>query len=318
MVTLDIRTVSVIGIGTIGYGIALLCAQAGLNVITYDKSDENLNKGFKNIELSLNLLKLEGNLEDKQCEEILNRIETVQTIEDAVKGVDLVIECIDENIELKQAIFEQLDELCLENVILSTCTSGLSPTAIAKNTKHPERIVVAHFWNPPQLIPLVEVVPGENTSQETIKKTIEWVEFIGKKAISMKKECIGFIGNRLQHALLREALYIVEQGFAEPEEVDKAIEFGLGRRLPVTGPICTADLAGLDVVYSISKYLFKDLCNSLEPSKLIKMKVEKGELGSKRGQGFYNWEPEILKKKQKERSELLSYFLEKDGEKMDL
>lgn len=315
MVTLNIRTVSVIGIGTIGHGIALLCAQAGLNVIVYDKSDIMLNKGFKNIKSTLYSLKHRGNLEEKQCEEILNRIKGVETIAYAAKDVDLVIECIDENIELKQKIFKQLDELCLENVILSTCTSGLSPTAIAKNTKHPERVVVAHFWNPPQLMPLVEVVPGEKTSQETVNKTIEWVESIGKKAIIMKKECIGFIGNRLQHALLREALYIVEQGFAEPEEVDKAIQLGLGRRLPVTGPICTADLAGLDVVYSISKYLLKDLCNSLEPSELIKSKVEKGKLGSKTGQGFYDWAPQTLQTKQKERAELLSYFLEKDREK---
>ena len=271
MVDLNIRNVSVIGIGTMGYGIALLCAQTGLNVTIYDKSDTILNKGFKNIELSL--LKLEGKSDDKHCEEILNRIKGVETVVDAAKDADLVIECIDENIELKQAIFQQFNELCPVDAILATCTSGIVATVIAKNMKHPERLVVAHFWNPPQFNSIVEVVPGERTSQETINKTIEWVDFIGKKAISMKKECIGFIGNRLQHALLREALYIVEQGFAEPEEVDKAIEFGLGRRLPVTGPICTADLAGLDVVYSVSKYLFKDLCNSLEPSKLIKMKV---------------------------------------------
>lgn len=314
MVILNIKNVSVIGIGTMGYGLALLCAQAGLNVIICDKSDTILNKGLKNIELSLSELNSKDKLEDKK---ILGRIKGVKTIEEAVKEADFVIECIDENIELKQAVFEQLDEICPEEVILSTCTSGLSPTLIAKNTKHPERIVVAHFWNPPQLIPLVEIVPGEKTSQETINKTIEWVEFIGKKAISMKKECMGFIGNRLQHALLREALYIVEQGYAEPEEVDKAIEFGLGRRLPVTGPICTADLAGLDVVCSVSEYLFKDLCNSLEPSRLMKEKVEKGELGSKAGQGFYNWAPEALKKKQKEREELLKYFLEKDAEKID-
>lgn len=137
MVTLKIKTVSVIGIGTMGYGIAVLCAHSGLNVVVYDKSDTMLDKGFKNM-------------------------------------------------ELKQKIFQQLDEFCPESVILSTCTSGLSPTAIAKDTKHPERIVVAHFWNPPQLIPLVEVVPDENTSQETVTKTVEWVEFIGKKAIKFK------------------------------------------------------------------------------------------------------------------------------------
>lgn len=312
---MNIRTVSVIGIGTMGYGIALLCAEAGLKVIINDKSDEILNKSFKSIESNLNSLKLTGKLEDKDCKEILSKIEVVQAIEDAVKGVDLVIECIDENIELKQRIFKQLDELCHKDVILATCTSGISPTAIAKNTKHPERVVVAHFWNPPGLVPLVEIAPGKETSEEIVSRTVEWVEFIGKKPIRMKKECIGFIGNRLQHALLREALYIVEQGFAEAEEVDKAIEYSFGRRLPVTGPICTADLAGLDVVYAVDSYLFKDLCNSTEPSKLMKMKVKNGELGSKSGKGFYNWSPEILKEKQKERAEILSYFLKRDQEK---
>lgn len=314
---MNIRNVLVIGMGTMGCGIALLCSEKGLNVTVYNKSDIGLNRGFKNIELNLNSMRIEGKLKDKQCEEILNRIRSVKTIKEAAKGVDLVIECIAENIELKQEIFKQLDEFCDENVILATCTSGLLPTDIAKNMKHPERLVVAHFWNPPQLIPLVEIVPGEKTSQETVTRTIEWVEFIGKSAISMKKECIGFIGNRLQHALLREALYIVEQGFAEPEQVDKAIESGLGRRLPVTGPICTADLAGLDVVYSVENYLFKDLCNSLEPSKLLKDKVKKGELGSKSGEGFYNWAPEILKKKQKEREEILRYFIERDEGKIE-
>lgn len=313
---MNIRTISVIGIGTIGHGIALLCAKSGQDVIIYDKSEMALDKGIKNIELNLNSLKYEGKLKDEDYEEILNRIKPVHTVTDAVRNTDLVIECIDENIELKQKVFEQLDILCPGNVVLATCTSGLLPTIIAKNTTHPERIVVAHFWNPPELIPLVEIVPGEKTSQETINITMEWVESIGKEPISMKKECTGFIGNRLQHALLREALYIVEQGYAEVEEVDKAIEFGFGRRLPVTGPICTADLAGLDVIYSVSSYLFKDLCNSLEPSELIKMKVENNELGAKNGQGFYSWTQKILKKKKMEREEVLSYLLEKDKEKI--
>ncbi|MBV7271389.1 3-hydroxyacyl-CoA dehydrogenase family protein [Clostridiaceae bacterium UIB06] len=313
---MNIRTVSVIGIGTIGCGIALLCAKSEQDVIIYDKSDATLDKGYKNMQLNLNSLRDEGKLKDKENEDILNRIKPVHTIIEAVKNTNLVIECIDENIELKQKIFEVLDDLCPENVILATCTSGLLPTTIAKNTTHPERIVVAHFWNPPHLIPLIEIVPGEKTSEETIDITVDWVRSIGREPISMKKECIGFIGNRLQHALLREALYIVEQGYAEAEEVDKAIEFGFGRRLPATGPICTADLAGLDVIYSVSSYLSKDLCNSLEPSKLIKTKVENNELGAKNGQGFYNWTQEALKKKKMEREEVLAYFLEKDKEKL--
>lgn len=309
---MNIKNISVLGTGTMGHAIALLSAQAGLNVVMYGRSQESLDKGFNNIRNSLKQLKEEGKLTDESCEEIISRIKGVKTIEEASKGADLIIESLAENLELKQDIFKQLDEICSPKVILATNTSGLSPTAIAKDTKYPERVVVAHFWNPPQLIPLVEVVPGEKTSQETVEKTMEWVEFIGKKAVKMEKECLGFIGNRLQMALLREALYIVEQGYAKPEEVDKAIEYGHGRRLSTTGPLCSADLGGLDIFYNISTYLLKDLCNSTESSKLLKDKVDNGQLGSKSGEGFYNWPAEVLEKRQKERAEVLLNFLERD------
>lgn len=308
----SIKNISVLGTGTMGHAIALLSAEAGLNVVMYGRSEESLAKGFNNIRTSLKQLKEEGHLTYVNCEKIISRIKGAKTIEEAVKDADLIIESLAEDLELKQDIFKQLDELCSPEVILATNTSGLSPTAIAKNTKHPERVVAAHFWNPPQLIPLVEVVPGEKTTQETVAATMEWVEFIGKKAVKMEKECLGFIGNRLQLALLREALHIVEQGYAKPEEVDKAIEYGHGRRLPATGPLCSADLGGLDIFYNISSYLLKDLCNSTEPSKLLKDKVDKGLLGSKSGEGFYNWATDVLEKKQKERAEVLLHFLERD------
>lgn len=146
-------------------------------------------------------------------------------------------------------------------------------------------------------------------------KAKELIEFIGKKAVCMEKECLGFIGNRLQLALLREAMYIVEQGWAKPEEVDKAMEYGHGRRLPVTGPLNSADLGGLDIFYNISDYLFKDLCNYTSPSKLMEYKVKNGNLGSKSGEGFYKWSAETLDTTQKERTELLLYFLKRDIEK---
>ncbi|NMM62898.1 3-hydroxyacyl-CoA dehydrogenase family protein [Clostridium sp. P21] len=312
---MNIKNVSVLGTGTMGHGIAMLSARAGLNVVMYGRSDESLERGFNNIKNSLNRLKAEGKISDKKCEEILSKIKGVKTIEEAAKDADFIIESLAENLELKQKVFKQLDELCPSNVILATNTSGLSPTAIAKHTKDPERVVIAHFWNPPHLIPLVEVVPGEKTSQDTMGTTMEWVEFIGKKAVRMEKECLGFIGNRLQLALLREALYIVEQGWAKPEEVDKAIEYGHGRRLPVTGPLCSADLGGLDIFHNISTYLFEDLCNDTKPSKLMQDKVEAGNLGSKSGQGFYNWRPEAIEKKKKEREEVLLQFLQRDLEK---
>lgn len=306
--------ISVLGTGTMGHGIALLSAKAGLNVVMYGRSDQSLERGFNSIKASLNTLKSEGKLDDNSCEEILGKIKGVKTIEEAAKGADFIIESLAEDLELKQNVFTELDKLCPAEIILATNTSGLSPTAIAKNTQYPERIVIAHFWNPPQLIPLVEVVPGEKTSEITMLRTMEWVDFIGKKSVRMEKECLGFIGNRLQLALLREALYIVEQGWATPEEVDKAIEYGHGRRLPITGPLCSADLGGLDIFHNISTYLFKDLCNYVEPSKLMQRKVEAGNLGSKSGKGFYDWSSEALEKKQKERTEALLYFSERDAQ----
>ena len=309
---MNIKNIAVLGTGTMGHGIAILSAKAGLNVVMYGRSDASLERGFNSIKSSLNFLKTEENIDESECKEILSKIKGVKTIEEAAKDADFIIESLAENLELKQSIFKQLGEICAENIILASNTSGLSPTDIAKNVKYPERVVIAHFWNPPYLLPLVEVVPGSKTSQNTMEITMEWVDFIGKKAVRMEKECLGFIGNRLQLALLREALYIVEQGWAKPEEVDKSIEYGHGRRLPVTGPFCSADLGGLDIFNNISSYLFADLCNDIKPSKLLQNKVEAGNLGIKSGKGFYNWSPEELKIKQKERAEVLSYFLHRD------
>lgn len=308
----DIKKVAVLGTGTMGHGIAQLCSEAGLDVIMYGRSDASLERGFSRIKSSLKRLEDSKKISEKRSEDIFSRIKGVKTIDEASKGAELVIEALAEDIDLKQDVFEKLDGLCDPDVILASNTSGLAPTLLAKKTSHPERVVVAHFWNPPQLVPLVEIVPGEKTSKETMDRTCNWVEFIGKKAVRMEKECPGFIGNRLQLALLREALYIVEKGWAKPEEVDKAVEYAHGRRLPVTGPICSADLGGLDIFNNISSYLFKDLCNYTEPSKLMDEKVKEGKLGSKTGEGFYKWQPEKLEKKQKEREEVLMYFLDRD------
>ncbi|GAB6169796.1 3-hydroxyacyl-CoA dehydrogenase family protein [Clostridium carnis] len=310
---MNIKNVAVLGTGTMGHGIALLSAKAGLNVKMYGRTDESLDRGISSIISSLNRLAIEGELSDDECEKILRRIKGVKTLEEVAEDTDFIIESVAENLELKQSIFNKLDLLCKPKVILASNTSGLSPTDIAKNTKHPERVVIAHFWNPPQLIPLVEVVPGEKTDKETVDITVDWVNFIGKKAVKMEKECLGFIGNRLQLALLREAMYIVEKGWAKPEEVDKAMEYGHGRRLSVTGPLCSADLGGLDIFNNISSYLFKDLCRYTEPSKLLENKVNEKKLGIKTGEGFYNWDRRKIEDKQRERTEVLLYFLDRDN-----
>lgn len=305
------RTIAVLGAGTMGHGIAELAALASYNVVLCDISEELLEKALHTIKTNLDASGRFDNIKENSCS-VLQRIKCVKSISEAAASACLIIECLPENLEFKQNIFKELDEICKPDVILATNTSGLSPTAIAQSLKHPERVVVAHFWNPPQLIPLVEIVPGEKTSDETVDKVIKWVKALGKQPVRMKKECLGFIGNRLQFALLREALYIVEQGYAEIEEVDKAIIYGYGRRLPVTGPFCSADMGGLDIFQNISSYLFADLSNASEPSKLMQNLVKEGNLGIKSGKGFYDWTPEMKEKMVTLRKETLVSFIEKD------
>jgi 3-hydroxybutyryl-CoA dehydrogenase len=306
-----IETVAVLGAGTMGHGIAQLAAEAGSRVMVCDVSEMVLERARNAIEASLAALGKTG----KGSRVILSRIEGVTSIADVVRSAGIVVECLPEDLEFKKKVFKELDSICPPGVILATNTSGLSPTEIAKDLTSPERVVVAHFWNPPQLIPLVEVVPGERTSREVIDATMEWVRSLGKEPVRLNRECPGFIGNRLQLALLREALHIVEEGYADIEEVDKSMIYGHGRRLPVTGPFLSADLGGLDIFHIISTYLFPVLCNDPEPSKLMRGLVEKGDLGIKSGKGFYEWTPEMKERTVKLRTETLLYFLEKDRQK---
>ena len=309
---MNVGNVAVLGAGTMGHGIAELAAISSRDVTLCDISDAQLAKALDAIRENLNTMEHSGH----DCSTIMERIKCVTSIREAALSADMVIECLPEDLEFKQKVFKELDEVCAPDVILATNTSGLSPTAIAKDLAHPERVVVAHFWNPPQLIPLVEVVPGERTSMEVVDKTMEWVKALGKQPVRLKKECPGFIGNRLQLALLREALYIVEQGYADVEEVDKSMTYGHGRRLPVTGPFCSADMGGLDIFHNISTYLFAELSSASKPSGLMQKIVEEGNLGLKSGKGFYDWTPEMKEKMVRLRTETLIDFLEKDKAKV--
>lgn len=309
---MKIEKVAIIGAGTMGHGIAQLCAEANFEVNMFDISEENLNKGFENIKKSLKLLLSSGKITEAEYERVISKISLHNNLDEAVNGVQMIVECVAEKLSIKQDLFGKLDKLCPPEVILATNTSGLSPSAISEKLQHPERVVVAHFWCPAELIPLVEVVPGEKTSDETMQTTMEWIKQINKQPVKMNKECLGFIGNRLQLALLREAIYIVEQGWADPEEVDKAIEYGLGRRLPVTGPLKSADLGGLDIFYNISTYLFENLCNSTEASQYLKAKVDAGKCGVKNYSGNYEWTQEKIDDITSRRTDLLLYFLDQD------
>ena len=308
----NIKNICNLGTGTMGFGTALMFSMAGYNVRMYGRSEASIERGFKGINSALEAYVNNNLVDKKDVPAILGRIKGVTTLEEAAEGADFVIESVAEELAIKQEIFGKLETLCKEDVIFATNTSGLSPTAIAETLKHKERFVVAHFWNPPHLVPLVEVVPGKHTAKETVDTTWELMNRIGKKPVALNREALGFIGNRLQLALLREALYIVEAGIATKEAVDTTIKYSLGRRLSTTGPLESADLGGLDIFYNISSYLLKDLCNSSEISPLLKEAVDKGTLGSKTGSGLYEWNDEALTKIKKTRENILIEWHQKD------
>ncbi|MDK2820654.1 MAG: 3-hydroxybutyryl-CoA dehydrogenase [Clostridia bacterium] len=286
----DIKRISVLGTGTMGHGIALLCALAGYEVRMYGRTEVSIERGFKQIQSGLQLLADNSIIETSQIRPAVEKITGVTSLDKAVLDAEFVIEAVAEDLNVKKDIFQEVDRCAPPEAILASNTSGFSPTLLAEATERPEKVVITHFWNPPHLLPLVEVVRGEKTSDDTMKLALSLIRKLGKKPIEVKKAIPGFVGNRLQLALLREALYIVENGWASVEDVDAAVKYSFGRRLAVTGPLESADLGGLDIFYSIQSYLNKDLCNSVKPSNLLKEKVEEGKLGTKSGSGFYNWQ----------------------------
>ncbi len=304
--------VTVIGAGTMGHSIALSIAWSGLNVTLIGINDEDINRAKEGITNKLHILQVNGLITSQESVEINKRIKALTELKEAVEGATFIIEAIPEDLLLKKELFKKLDELCDHNVILASNTSGLSPTNIAQNMKGKERVVVTHFWNPAHLIPLVEVVRGEETSDATVRRSIELLKSMRKRPIEVKKDILGSVVNRLQYALFREAQYILEQGAASMEDIDAAVIYSIGRRLPVTGPFMTADMGGLDVFDSISNYLFEDLSNASSSLKMMQNLVANNKFGQKSGEGFYQWDSNFTKMMNEKRENLLIDWLKQD------
>jgi 3-hydroxybutyryl-CoA dehydrogenase len=308
-----LESLSILGAGTMGHSIALAAAWAGYVVKVWGNSDTDIDRGKKGIKEKLGILNQYEAIDSKgQCVEIEESITFTSSMEECLLGATFVIEAVPENLQLKQGLFKKLDSMCDPGVILASNTSGLSPTAIAAFTTHPERTIVTHFWNPAHLIPLVEVVRGENTSDGTADRAIQFLTQMNKKPILVKKDILGSIGNRLQYALFREAQNLMEQDIASMEDIDTAVRYSIGRRLPVTGPFMTADMGGLDVFDSISNYLFPDFSNAKESMPIMRKLVDQGHYGQKNGKGFYDWTPELSEKMNRERERELIEWVKKD------
>lgn len=284
----DIKKIGVAGGGTMGSGIAQIFAQHGYEVVVTDIAEKFLENTKRIISLNQKTLINEGLLTEEDAEESLKHI-SYSTDKDVFKNVDLIVEAIIEKMEIKQNYWLEVENIAREDCIFATNTSGLSINGICSKLNNKNRFIGMHWWNPPHIIPLIELIKADDTSDETVQVLKELVDKIGKESVVVLKDVNGFIGNRIQFSVYREALKIVEEGIATIEDVDKAMKYGPGFRYPVLGPFETADLGGLDTFYYISSYLFNELSDSKEPTKLQQEMMDNNNLGVKTGKGWYDY-----------------------------
>ncbi len=307
--------ISIIGAGTMGHSIALTVAWRHLSAHIYAVDEKEVERATGSLRKKVNTLVQYGLLTGEESTQLLQRVRFTTSLVDCLKGTEFIIEAVPENLGIKKELYRLVETLIPPHVPIASNTSGIPTSPLSSEMLYPERFIITHFWNPAHLIPLVEVVPGKATSEETVKQTMEVLALLDKKAVLVKKEVTGFIGNRLQFALLREAQYLLREGVASKEDIDLAVTHSIGRRLPVTGPLMSADFTGLDVAYAISEYLYKDLCNDTKPAADMTQFLEKNQLGIKSGQGFYLWHEEDIDEIDKRREQLLIEFLKLDAQK---
>ena len=291
MDTSDIRSVAVIGAGLMGHGIAIEFALARYDVRLHSRSEESLERARGMIRDSLERLLHLGRVSEQQAKTVAGLVRMSTDLAEVVSDADLVIESIYEDIDAKTELFGRLDELCPDRTILASNTSSFLPSRLAAATTRPDKVINAHFLNPPFFVPLVEVVPTEQTSEETTSVVMELLTSLGKQPILVEREVPGFVASRLQMALLREALWLVENEVASAEDVDKAINAGLGRRWATAGVLQVLEVAGWDLISRVAADVFPHLSNEDVPALLLEM-VERGDIGVKAGKGFYDWTPE--------------------------
>jgi 3-hydroxybutyryl-CoA dehydrogenase/5-formyl-3-hydroxy-2-methylpyridine 4-carboxylate dehydrogenase len=279
--------VAVMGTGTMGPGMGAVLARAGMQVTLYDTSAEQLEKAKAGYDLAWGVL---DRLETPVVEG--GSVAYVSSVAEALAGVEFVIEAIPENLELKQRVYAEYEQHVGPEVILASNTSGIPATKIAANLQHPERVVVMHWSNPPHLIPMIEVVPGEKTNQATIAGTTAVIEDIGYYTCLLKKEVPGFVENRVLYAIMRECLALVDEGVVGLEELDLNVKWGIGYKLAVIPPMHLLDMAGMDIYTAVASYLNPDLSNASEVSPTIKDLVAKGRLGMKTKGGLFDYTDE--------------------------
>jgi 3-hydroxybutyryl-CoA dehydrogenase len=282
--------IAVIGSGLMGHGIAQVFAQRGFRVTLQDLNETLLENAKQRIRLNLKALSEMGLQKEKAIDEIVSGIASTVDLAEAVHDADFVIESVTENLQLKREVFRKMASYAPSDAILASNSSMLTISDIGRDVENKERLVITHWFNPPYLIPVVEVVKGAATSQDTVERTIGLLERMDKVPVRVLKEVPGHLLNRIQFALFRETLALLQEGVATAEEIDKGVSGSLGLRFATIGPLRSIDLAGLDLFWYGMRNMYQCLDNSVEPQQIIHEKVKTGHAGRKARRGFFEYQ----------------------------
>jgi|SRR5271157_2055324 len=280
---------AILGTGMMGPGIALTLAMGGVRSTLLSRTAEGAATGIAKAQALGRSLAGNGLATAGQIADALDLLSGSAAFEDTIAAADLVVESQPENMQLKQQLFARMDAIARPHAVLASNTSGLSITAIASRCSRPERVLTTHFWNPPHLMPLVEIVKGGRTSADAVESVRALLAACGKTPVVVKKDRPGQLGNRLQMALVREAANIIAEGIADADAVDTVAKNGFGLRMPAYGILEHQDIVGLDLGTAVVEYVVPDLYNEPRAPEIMREMVRRGDLGARTGKGFYDW-----------------------------
>ena len=297
-----IRNIAIIGLGTMGPGMAARLARGGLQVVAYDVAPAAIERARSMLSVAETVLDALGIAPPSAG---VGTVRFTDDIGDAISGADLVIENVPENISVKADVYRTVDGLIGPDTIVASDTSGIPITKLQAHISHPERMVGMHWSNPPHIIPMIEVIAGENTAPQTVAVIRDLIRSIGLLPVVVKKDVPGFVENRVLYALLREAVDLVERGVIDPEDLDTCVSWGIGYKIAVIGPMALLDMAGLDIYKSVSSFLNADLSNRDDVAPMVLEKTNASKFGIKSGEGMFSYTPEQTKALQGERARKL-------------
>jgi len=300
----DVRSITVIGAGIMGHGIGQVFAMGGYDVCLTDVSADALQRAMQRIRMNLDIFRDNGFVTQAEADAAMARVRTEPDLAKSVKNADIVVEAVKEDIEIKRTLFNKLDAICPQRTVLASNSSSLLISDFASGTKRQDRVVLVHWYNPPHIVPAVEIIRGVHTSDETAQLMYDLLKKCRKLPIRINKEMPGYMLNRIQLAVMREVWHLWQEGIASVEDIDLAVKGSLGFRYASIGPLMTSDLGGQDTFCAVAKYLFPLLSDThVPPEPYVKM-VEAGNLGMKTGKGFYEHTKEewdaIIEKRDRE------------------